>query len=91
MTTAAILRAQQRVIQLARPQEPEATPFSVGRYPFTYAYDHLRMRGHGTTRHEASIVCRALAEDARLPYEFVATLLAEAYLAENNVRRPNVA
>lgn len=81
----ATLSARQKVTQLARPKCRPVEPYSPTRYPWTYATDHVRSRGHAFTRANASRYIRELAERAQLPEQHVATQLAEAYIVEHNI------
>lgn len=82
----ATLRARQSVRLLATPKRAESRPFSASRWPYTYAYDHVRSRVSDVdSRAEAAGYVKRLAEQASLPREFVCELLATAYCQEWNI------
>lgn len=81
-------KARDELRRLATPASPAPSTFSRARWPYTYAYDHYRGRIGHMSRGEAGVALRALAGEAGIPFEFVATMLATAYCVENNITIP---
>lgn len=84
----ATLRARGAIRTLATPKPVRPSAFIAGRFPYTYAADHVRVRGLADSRADASQYRRRLAEQAGLPDEFVAEMFAIAYCQENNIEMP---
>lgn len=85
----ATLKARQKVRHLATPKAEPALEFSVSRWPYTYAYDHVRNRVASVdSRGDAGQYVKLLAHDAGLPQDFICELLATAYCIENRVKLP---
>ena len=89
-TDVATLRARATLRALATPAAPARQAFIAGRFPYTYAYDHVRTRLSGPmmSRDQASAWVSAQADAAGLPKEFVCQMLATAYCIEHNVEMP---
>jgi hypothetical protein len=89
----ATLRARQEVRKLATPVLPKNVEFSPSRWPYTYAYDHVRgrhARGPGDmSRGEAALYVRELCDAAVLPRELVVEILATAYCHEHRIEIPS--
>ena len=88
MTDVATLKARRALRVLATPNFEPPRAFSASRWPYTYAYDHVRARGLADSRGEAGQLVKDLAKKADLPVEFVLEMLATAYCTENNVEMP---
>lgn len=62
-----------------------------GRYPYTYAYDHLRIKTDvGISRADMAQIVSEIAKVLEVPKEVVAERLADRYLEENGISKEGV-
>ena len=86
----ATLKARQQLRSLATPKPERMTQFSVSRWPYTYACDHIRSRLPQVvdSRGDAAQYVKRMAYVAQLPKDFIYEMLATAYCIENRIDMP---